>query len=412
MKSDKSNIAILRQIAQIIPASIVNKLSKKYKIQTRSYSCWSHILSHLFAQLSGAISLNDLCDNLANHEGILNGIRNATTPKRNTISHANRTRNAQLAQELFWEVLEHLKKVEPTFSSKYAKFPKGFTRNIYAIDSTTISLVANCLNWAKHRRQKAAAKCHLQIKLNTFLPSMAIVKEANTHDSTEAKEMCANLVAGEVALFDKAYVDYEHLYHLNRRDVIWVTRAKDNMAYEVVEEISSAKRGILKDEKIKLKNDNSFNDYPTEFRRVEAIVEIDGKKQVMVFIANNFTWASSSIASLYEARWGIEVFFKLIKQNLQISSFLGYNKNALQWQVWMALLTYVLIRFLQFVTKWKHSFSRLCTMTKGVLWSYIDIFSLLKSYGTAKSPPRFSGVQYQAYLPGFDKNFMGQPNPP
>jgi len=402
MKSDKSNICILRQISQLIPSSLVNRLKGKYKIQTRGFSVWSHTLSHLFCQLSHSLSLNDLCDNLANHEGILRGMRGGSAPKRNTLSYANRNRDSGFAQDLFWDVLSHLQKLAPNFGTKYVKFPKGFTRNIYAIDSTTLPLVANNLDWAKHRNKKAAAKCHMQIKLNSFLPNFAIIKAANTHDSTEAKELCANLVAGEVALFDKAYVDYSHLFHLNKRGVFWVTRAKENMTYQVVEEISEAKGNILKDQKIKLSHQKSHDAYPEEFRLVEALVEIDGKIQVMQFITNNFKWAPSSVASLYQARWGIEVFFKLIKQNFQVTSFLGNNKNALQWQIWMALLAYVLLRFLEFTSKWKHSFSRLFTLVKGVLWSYIDLNSLLKSYWTANFKVRQPPKEYHAYLPGLE----------
>lgn len=411
MKPAKSNVPVFRQILQVIPASIIKKLEIKHEIQTRSYSVWSHVVSHLFAQFSHALSLNDLCDNLSNHAAIIKSVRNASAPKRSTLSNANRTRTALFAQDLFWEILKYLQKVEKNFGHKYSKFPKGFQRGVYAIDSTTIPLVADCMDWAKHRRQKAAAKCHMQIKLNSFLPSFAIVKEANTHDSTEAKELCANLTAGEVALFDKAYVDYKHLCHLNERGVYWVTRAKGNMSYEVTQTLSESKGKILRDEEIKLKGKNTFDNYPQKFRRVEAEVEIDGKPQIMVFICNHFNWAPSSIAALYQARWGIEVFFKQLKQTLQISSFLGYNKNALQWQVWMALLSYVLLRFLQYKSKWKNSFSRLFTMIKGVLWSYLDIFRLLKSYGTAKSPPKPSSFASQGYLPGLFEKVMGQPNP-
>ena len=298
------------------------------------------------------------------------------------------TREGNLYKHI--DVLNILQKKHPDFGigSQYSAFPKRFKRAIYAVDSTTIKLVANCLGWAKHRQRKAAAKCHMQLNLQNFLPNFALIKAANTHDSTEAKELCANIASGEIVVFDKAYVDYKHLYHLNKRGVFWVTRAKDNMAYTVIAELNPRKKGILKDQKIRLKNDSKLKDYPEEMRLIEAEVEIDGKLKRLTFITNNFEWAGSSVADIYKARWGVEVFFKQIKQTLQISDFLGHNENAIRWQVWTALLTYVLLRFLEFQSSWKHSFSRIFTVVRGVLWSYFELFSVLKSCGTAKGPPK------------------------
>ena len=238
MKPNKSNLSTLKQVCQLIPKHIVKRLAEKHGINPRKYSAWSHVVTLLYTQLSHALSLNDVCDSLGNHSGSLKQIREATAPKRNTLSYANRTRAGAMAEDLFWEVLNRLQSQMPQFGmgQQYSGFPKRFKRAVYAVDSTTIQLVANCLDWAKHRRRKAAAKCHMQLNLQTFLPTCAIVKEANTHDSTEAKELCANIKAGEIVVFDKAYVDFIHLDLLDQRGVNWVTRSKGNMSYEVVRE--------------------------------------------------------------------------------------------------------------------------------------------------------------------------------
>ena len=206
MKPNKSKLTILQQVCQLIPGHIVKKLATKHKIQTRSYSPWSHVVSLLYAQLTHSLSLNDICDSLENHSSALKEIRGATAPRRNTLSHANKNRNADMAEELFWSVLNSLQKTFPQFGigSQYSAFPRRFKKAIYAVDSTTIKLVANCLNWAKHRQRKAAAKCHMQLNLQSFLPNFALVKAANTHDSTEAKELCANISSGEIIVFDKS----------------------------------------------------------------------------------------------------------------------------------------------------------------------------------------------------------------
>ncbi len=129
--------------------------------------------------------------------------------------------------------------------------------------------------------------------------------------------------------------------------------------------------------------------------------------KVLMFLTNNLQWVPSSIASIYQSRWGIEVFFKQLKQNLKLADFLGHNKNAIQWQIWTALLTYVLLRFLSFRSQWPHSFSRITTLIRGVLWSYFDLSSLLKTCGTASDPPKINAVPDQAYLPNFDKALYG-----
>lgn len=361
----------------------------------------------LFAQISGAISLNDVCDNLRNHGGLLATIRGAIAPSRNGLSHANKVRSCAMAKELFWETLAHLEVQTLSFGRYGPKkrkrgVPRRFKRLIHAVDSSTIKLVANCMTWAKHRRRKAAAKLHLRLNVGSFLPGFAIVEAANHNDNFRAKELCAGIAEGEIVVFDKAYVDFEHLFHLAERGVFWVTRAKDNMACRVSKRLVKKREGnILRDDLVTLKTKKSKDAYPQTFRRVTALVEIDGKEQEMVFITNNTQWAASSVCELYQSRWEIEVFFKQIKQNLKLCDFLGNNANAVGWQVWMALLVYVLVRYLGHVGDWHHSFSRLLTLVRGMLWDKFSLSGLVKSYGTAGGSIRMLGRPDQAYLPGF-----------
>ena len=399
---------------------MVRKLAGEYEVKpkepkARSFSAWSHVVSLIFAQVSRAVGLNDVCDNLQVHSGALSSVRGATAPPRNTFSNANRTRNAEMAEALFWRVLGHLQEQSPGFgppSKRKRGLPQRFKRTIYAIDSTTIQLVANCIDWAKHRRRKAAAKCHMSLNLQSFLPAFAVVSTAKDADNSHAQELCAGIKAGEIVVFDKAYIDFSHLYALDKRGVFWVTRAKDNMAFEVHESLLSeedkakarVENGagtILRDDIIMLENDKSYNAYPKFLRYVEAVVEVEGKEVVMGFITNNLDWAPSSICDLYRSRWQIEVFFKQIKQNLKLCDFLGHNANAVRWQVWMALLVYVLLRYLGHISQWPHSFSRLCTLTRAVLWDKLALRELLVAYGTAGGRYRMCGQPEQAYFPGF-----------
>jgi hypothetical protein len=400
-----SKLSVLRQLCNLIPTHLVPQLAREtgVDVKARTFSPWSHVVSLVFAQISHAIGLNDVCDALSLHSGPLSAVRGATAPSRNNLSYANRHRDASLAEKLFWKMLEHLQNLSPTFAR--GRIGRGVTRRfrrvIHVVDSTTIQLVASCMDWAKHRRRKAAAKCHLRLDLQSFLPRFAIIDTAKHHDSKRAREVCAGVKAGEIIIFDKAYLDFDHLFDLAMSGIYWVTRAKDNLQYRVRRQLSKAKGNILRDELIVLKTEQSRDRYPAELRRVVALVEVDGKEMEMVFLTNNLEWSATSVADLYRCRWSIEVFFKQIKQTLQLSDFLGHSANAVRWQIWTALLVYLLLRYLGFISSWSHSFTRLFTVIRSVLWRKLDLRALLENYGTAGRRIRILGTPQTAYFPGF-----------
>jgi len=405
-KPTASKFSVLRQICNFIPEHTVPKLARELRVeeQSRTFSPWSHTVSLLYAQLTHSLGLNDVCDGLALHSGPLSAIRGATPASKNGLSHANRTRDPRLAERLFYEVLDHLQGLQPGFGQgRRPRFAFRFKRRIEVVDSTTIKLVAHCMDWAKHRRRKAAAKCHLRLNLQSFLPSFALVESAGEHDSRRARALCAGLKAGEIVVFDKAYLDFDHLRELSQRQVSWVTRARDDLQVRVVKRLQQPKTtgSILRDDLVQLIGPNSRQDYPEIFRRVVARVEVDGQLREMVFLTNNLQWSPQTVADLYRCRWSIEVFFKELKQSLQLADFLGHNANAVRWQVWTALLVQVLLRFCAFISRWGHSFIRLFTLLRSALWQKLHLHSLLECYGTAKGSLRFLGQPQQAYLPGF-----------
>ena len=258
------------------------------------------------------------------------------------------------------------------------------------------------MDWAKHRRRKAAAKMHLRLNLQTFLPSFAIIEEASHHDSFRAMSLCAGLQAGEIAVFDKAYVHFANLFNLTQRGIFWVTRAKDNLgAIECCDLTRKPESNIIRDEEITLVTPKTSKEYPQHLRRVTAWVEVNGEMVQMTFLTNNFEWAASSICDLYRCRWGIEAFFKQIKQTFKVCDFLGHSKNAIRWQLWSAMLLYVLLRFIGFQSRWPHSFTRLFTIIRGVVWDRYGLLELADFYGTARHRYRMCSSPQSAYLPGF-----------
>ena len=282
------------------------------------------------------------------------------------------------------------------------KFAFRFKRMIHLVDSPTIRLVANCLDWAKHRRRKAAAKCHLRLNLQSFLPRFAIGDTARDADAKRAGEVCAGLLAGEIVIFDKAYVHLRHLFDLFRRGVFGGTRAKEGMKFRGGRRYQWGRVGnILRDDGVEMSSSGSRRDYPVWLRRVVAGGEVEGKWRQMEFLCNNLEWSAQTIVDLYRCRWNIESFFKELKQTLQLADFLGHNAHAVRWQIWMARLTCLLLRFCAFLSQWGHTFTRRFTLLRSAVWEKLELRSLLEVYGTAGGRLRFLATPHQAYWPGF-----------
>lgn len=247
-KPTRSSFTLLRQLCNLIPNHLVPQLARDTGMDShaRSFRPWSHVVSLLYAQLTHALSLNDVCDALRLHSGPLSAIRAAAPPSKNALSHANRQRDPLLAEQLFWHILDHLPQLHPGCGARRRpKFAFRFQRLIHVVDSTTIQLVARCLDWAKHRRRKAAAKGHVRLNLPTFLPRFAIVDTAGEHDNRRAHELCAGVAAGEIVIFDKAYLDFAHLAALAQREVFWGTRAKENLRCRVVRRLQHGRIGHI-----------------------------------------------------------------------------------------------------------------------------------------------------------------------
>ena len=373
----KTVYTIWKQIVKLIPPQIVLEAATETKILSRTFTPWSHLLALIYQQLTRTESLNGVCD---------------------------------------------------AASCKYRGFLSRFKeRAIHALDSSTIQLTLNCFDWARHRRQKAAAKLHMNLDLGNRLPSFAIVEEASHHDSVRAEATTANLKCGDILVADRAYTDFKFLCSLAMRGVFYVVRWKRNIKLEVVSarpvekpeagKSSEAKVRVLKDEIVKpampgtAKSDSCDGGV---LRCVTAEVEYDGKMLEMSFLTNNMEWSARTIAELYRARWGIETFFKELKQTCQIRDFIGYNENAVKWQVWTGLLVHMLLRYLRHVLRWKHRFSRLAGVVRACAWLRRNVVELLESFGangTARGGIRVVQVSkplyLQAFLP-FDAGPMGQ----
>jgi hypothetical protein len=250
----------------------------------------------------------------------------------------------------------------------------------------------------------------VRIDVTSFVPSVVIVENAAHHDSKKAAELCRGIRPGDILVADKAYLDFSFLHGLHERGVFFVLRQKENMSARVTRATPCGER-ILADEVVDLDGALTAGKYPEELRRVRALVEVDGQDREMTFITNNMDWAAQTIAELYRARWSVEIFFKELKQTLQLADFIGTNENAVKWQIWVGLLVHLLLHYLKHQSKWRHSFSRLAGLVRSAVWMKIDLLQTLSHYGTASPPRRPVATAKQMFLQGFEPNTsrpMGQ----
>ena len=242
----------------------------------------------------------------------------------------------------------------------------------------------------------------MRLDLHSLLPRFVLVESAKAADSMRAAQVCAGVKAGEIVIFDRAYVDFVHRGVLNEAGVHWVTRSKAGLCFRVVKKRpKGTDKRILRDDLVVLKNPESRANDPHRLRRVRALVEVDGQQREMEFLTNNLAWSAGSVADLYRCRWQIEVCFKQIKQSLQVCDLLGNSASAVRWQVWTALLLYALMRFLSVMSGWDHSFTRLFTLLRAALWKKVDLWDLLRFCGTAGGHFRYLATPQDAYFPGF-----------
>ena len=349
-------IPILAQIVKrYLPGYKIEALAAGEKIKAREFSYSAQVYLLMLGQLAHVFSLNELVDLSTIFSGELRRIRGIEAVKLTTFSHANRTRNPGVMQKFFWLVYGQFARQDPAFANPRHKgaLAKFSLRGIYAIDSTTIQLAYWCIKWAKHRQRKAAVKLHMVANVANMLPKFAVVGKASEHDSRREEELFASLLPGDMGILDRAYNNFSVLYRQTLRGVFFVIREKEPTRYRVVKRVprNDLPARIISDETIRLTGATTSTDYPQTLRRVKALVEVKEEMREMAFCTNNFEWSASTVAGLYKARWAVDLLFKELKQTLQLQSFFGENQNAVEWQIWAAMLTHLVLRYI----KWKNN---------------------------------------------------------
>lgn len=406
-KTMRRSLPVFAQIVQLIPPGTIGKLCAACRIKARVFSYAFQIYALMLGQLVGAFSLNEICDTMQVHAKKLFRVRGLLPARRNTFSNANRTRDPDVAEKLFWEMYGRLRSLAPKFvhPKHRGRLARFRLRRIVALDSTVLQLTHKAIDWAKHRRRKAVAKLHMLCDVASRLPVFACLTPAKVADCRRMMVLCAHLVAGDIVVVDRAYLDFASLAELDRREVFYVVREKKRMLHEVVRRVPKRllPKNVLSDERIRPTGVRPSKVHPQALRRIRARVEVDGKKQEMVFLTNNFEWSAATVAELYRARWQVELLFKELKQTLQLKDFYGENANAVAWQVWTAMLVHLLLRYLAYCSSWKGSYTRFSGVVRAALWERTDLTVLLKTYGTAPPLPGAGWDGNTPCLPGFER---------
>jgi hypothetical protein len=363
--------SMFSQLLKLFPRTEFQALVKRTHAErhARGFTCWGQFVAMLFCQLGRAHSLREICGGLRSSEGKLQHL-GITAPARSTLAYANEHRPWQLYRAVFQALLERCQAQVP----RRKKF--RFKNKLVSLDSTVIDLCATLFDWAKFRRTKGAIKLHCLLDHDGYLPSVVVITEGNRADVRVARTL--RFDAGTVVVMDRGYVDYAWFGQLTAQEVFFVTRLKDNTAYNVVERRPVPDRSaVRRDEIIELTNWDAAHKCPFRLRRVE--VDDPDKHGTLVFLTNHLAFGATTIAAIYKDRWQVELFFKALKQNLKIKTFVGTSANALKVQVWTALIAVLLLKYLQLRSRFAWSLSNLVALLRMNLFTHRDLWVWLET---------------------------------
>lgn len=384
--------SIFSQLLQLFPRLEFEQAVRAHQAErhTRGFPCWGQFVAMLFCQLGQARSLREICGGLAATEGRLKHLGLDGAPKRSTLSYANQHRPWQLYQSVF-ELL--LGRCQSLVAAQGGGKRFRFRNRLLSLDASVIDLCLSLYDWARFRRAKGAVKLHLLLDHDGYLPQFAVLTDGKTHDLTVARKLAFE--PGAVVVFDRAYTDYEWFAELGRRGVFFVTRMKRNADYEVLESRPApARGGILADEVICFPS-RAVERPEYVFRRI--VKQQPGDDEPLVFLTNHLGFGPTTVAAIYKDRWQVELFFKALKQNLRIKTFVGVSANAVRTQLFTALIAILVLRYLQLRGRFGWSLSNLAALLRQQLFVYRDLWAWLDE--PFEPPPQAAAASAQLALP-------------
>lgn len=360
---------VFSQLLKLIPRHEFESLAKQHHSgrSFRTASRWSQFVTMAMAQLSGRNSLRDIVENISAQAHRLYHL-GSTKLSRSNLSRINEAKPYALYEALFGKLLSRCQGVVPGHDFR-------FHHPLYSLDASTIDLCLSVFPWADFRTTKGAIKLHVGLNHGGYLPEFVTVTEGKKHDVTVGRTLA--FPKGSIVAVDKGYNDYGWYKQLTDKGIYFVTRLKSNAKYRTVCRRSVLKsKGLICDQTIEFSGVQTAKKCPVQLRRIAYRDAQTGKRYV--FLTNNFKLCAKTIADIYKARWQVELFFKWIKQNLKIKSFVGTSKNAVMTQIWIALCIYLLLAFLKFQSKLHKSTQQILRLLQLNLFEKRDLMALLR----------------------------------
>jgi hypothetical protein len=360
--------SIFSQLLKLFSRLEFQQLVKETRAErhARGFPSWDQFVAMLFCQLGRAQSLREICGGLASCEGRLVHLGASAAPSRSTLAYANAHRPWQLYEAVFHRLLGRCQELTARAQKKFR-----FKNKLLSLDATVIDLCASVFSWAKYQRTKGAVKLHLLLDHDGYLPTVAVITEGRVADVRVAREL--RFEPGTILIMDRGYVDFAWFDRLTDQGVFFVTRPKTGMAYEVVEHRKiDVDRNLLSDQIIELTSETGQK-VAWQLRRIE--IWVPEKEERMALLTNHLDLSALTIAAIYKERWQVELFFKALKQNLKIKTFVGTTANALRIQIWTALIAMLLLRYLQLRSTFAWSLSNLVALLRMNLFVHRDLWA-------------------------------------
>jgi len=377
------NNTVFYQLLKMVPRHEFETLGNQHHKgrELRKMTRWSQFVAMTLGQLSGRSSLRDVVSNLSVQTAKLYHL-GATIVSRSSLARVNEQQPYTLYEQLAGKLLMQCQNHAPRHGFR-------FRNKLYSLDASTIDLCLSVFPWAKFRTTKGAVKLHVGLDHDGMLPTFLSITDGKTHDITAARAL--QLSKGSIVVMDRGYTDYAWYNQLNNQSIFFVTRLRKNARYRVTERRSVIKsKGLTSDQTIEFTGPKAGN-CTIPLRRIGFKDAETGIQYY--FLTNNFKLAASTIAEIYKARWQIELFFKWLKQNLKIKSFLGTSRNAVMTQIWIAICVYLLLAYLKFASRIGRSMQQILRLLQLNLFDRRDLRGLLVG-----DPPEPPALQLQSSL--------------
>jgi IS4 transposase len=367
---------VIRQIIDLVPRWMIESCAKKLKSDKgcSKYKTYDQFVALTYGQLNKCYTLNDISTGIGVSETFIGDLGLNQSPARSTMSDGNKKRDWKVFESLYYKLLIHYERVLKSKSER-SVIKEIKDQTIKLIDSTTISLCLSMFDWAKFRTAKGGLKIHTSWDDNLQIPDLINITEAKTHDRYGIGQLVFS--KGTIVVEDRGYFDFTLMLTRIRAENIFVTRIKTNTLYQTVQELDlpdEKDQDIIKDEIIKLSSVKAIEIGINEEQLRLVHVYKEDENKVVEIITNNLEWSARTIADLYKKRWDIELFFKAMKQNLQIKTFLGTSENAVKSQIYVALISYLLVELVnRTIAKKTKSFSNLVEKIRICLVYYLSL---------------------------------------